>query len=307
MALEPDRWVFSMVSEPNVSQGSLWMLPGALLGPWQNHVTTLVQNRWNISETIMLPSCYPHVTLMLPSCYPHVTLMPLTCPSLAAHLPLTCPSLAPHLPLTDLMWATKVSTITKKDSKECVGKGMFGKFLPVLTWRRPMCVFHCKYHMFWRVRESPRVRHLEPFWLTLAPLSVWIWQNHVTTLLQNRWNISETIMLPPCYPHVTLMLPSCYTHAPHLPLTCPSLAPHLPLTCPSLTSCGPPRSQQLQKKAQRSVLVRACLENSFLCSPESAQCVFFVVNTICSEGSFTALCHHVNGYGVSKCHDTVTN
>jgi hypothetical protein len=142
------------------------------------------------------------------------------CHSLATHLPLTCHSLATHSPLTDLMWATKVSTITKKSSKECVGKGMFGKFLPVLTWQRPMCVFHCKYHMFWRVRESPRVRHLEPFWLTLAPLSVWIWQNHVTTLLQNRWNISETIMLPSCYPHVTLMLRSCPSLAPHLPLTC---------------------------------------------------------------------------------------
>ena len=125
-------------------------------------------------------------------------------------------------------------------------------------------------------------------------------------------------MLPSCYPHVTLMLPSCYPHVTLMPLTCPSLATHLLLTCyslathllftcRSLTSCGPPRSQQLQKNAQRSVLVRACLENSFLCSPESAQCVFFVVNTICSEGSFTALCHHVNGYGVSKCHDTVTN
>ena len=53
--------------------------------------------------------------------------------SLATHLPLTCHSLATHLPLTDLMWATKVSTITKKGSKECVGKGMFGKFLPAPT------------------------------------------------------------------------------------------------------------------------------------------------------------------------------
>ena len=70
---------------------------------------------------------------------------------------------------------------------------------------------------------------------------------------------------------------TCYSLATHLLLTCYSLATHLLLTCRSLTSCGPPRSQQLQKKAQRSVLVRACLENSFLCSPESAQCVFFVV------------------------------
>ena len=64
-----------------------------------------------------------------------------------------------------------------------------------------------------------------------------------------------------------------------------SLATHLPLTCRSLTSCGPPRSQQLQKKAQRSVLVRACLENPFLRPPESAQCAFFTINTICFEGS----------------------
>ena len=73
--------------------------------------------------------------------------------------------------------------------------------------------------------------------------------------------------------------------ATHLPLTCHSLATHLPLTCRSLTSCGPPRSQQLRKKAQRSVLVRACLENSFLRPPESAQCAFFTINTICFEGS----------------------
>jgi hypothetical protein len=70
----------------------------------------------------MLHSC--------PSLAPHLLL---TCYSLAIHLLFTCYSLATHLPLTDLMWATKVSTITKKGSKECVGKGMFGKFLPVLT------------------------------------------------------------------------------------------------------------------------------------------------------------------------------
>ena len=184
----------------------------------------------------MLHSCYAHVTLMLHSCPSLAPHLLLTCYSLATHLLLTCYSLATHLPLTDLMWATKVSTITKKGSKECVGKGMFGKFLPVLTWRRPMCVFHCKYHMFWRVRESPRVRHLEPFWLTLAPLSAWIWQNHVTTLLQNRWIISETIMLPSCYIHVTLMLRSCYAHVTLMPLTCPSLATHLLLTCYSLAT-----------------------------------------------------------------------
>ena len=168
MALEPDRWVFSMVSEPNVSQGSLWMLPGALLGPLPGHslaphrvpksVTfgvilvrigtpvsvNLAKSCHNTASkplkhfrythvTLMLHSCYTHVTLMLRSCYTHAPHLPLTCYSLAIHLLLTCYSLATHLPLTDLMWATKVSTITKKGSKECVGKGMFGKFLPVLT------------------------------------------------------------------------------------------------------------------------------------------------------------------------------
>ena len=190
MALEPDRWVFSMVSEPNVSQGSLWMLPGALLGPLPGH------------------------------------------------------SLAPH-------------RVPKSVT--------FGVIL---------------------------VRIGTPVSVNLAKSC----HNTASKPLKHLRNNYVTFMLPSCYPHVTLM-----------PLTCPSLATHLLLTCRSLTSCGPPRSQQLQKKAQRSVLVRACLENSFLCSPESAQCVFFVVNTICSEGSFTALCHHVNRYGVSKCHDTVTN
>ena len=164
MALEPDRWVFSMVSNSNVPQGSLWMLLGALLKP----------------------------------------LLPLTCYSLATHLLLTCYSLAAHWPHVGHQGLNNY----KKGSKGCVGKGMFGKFLPVPTWRRPMCVFHCKYHMFWRVRGSPRVRHLEPFWLTLAPLSVWIWQ----IMSQHCFKTGEISPKQLCYPHVTLMIPLCYPH-----------------------------------------------------------------------------------------------
>lgn len=63
----------------------------------------------------------------------------------------------------------------------------------------------------------------------------------------------------------------------------------------------------ITEKGSKECVGKGMCGNSFLCSPESAPCVFFVVNTICSEGSFIALCHHVNGYGVSKCHDTVTN
>ena len=58
--------------------------------------------------------------------------------SLATHLLLTCYSLAAHWPHVGHQGLNNY----KKGSKGCVGKGMFGKFLPVPTWRRPMCVFH---------------------------------------------------------------------------------------------------------------------------------------------------------------------
>ena len=79
------------------------------------------------------PSGHSLATHLPLTCYSLATHLPLTCHSLATHLLLTCYPLATHLPLTDLMWATKVSTIMKKCSKECIGKGMFAKFLPALT------------------------------------------------------------------------------------------------------------------------------------------------------------------------------
>ena len=86
--------------------------------------------------------------------------------------------------------------------------------------------------------------------------------------------------------------PSSRSLATHLPLTCHSLATDLPLTCPSLAPhlpSGPNVGNQglnsHKKNAQRSVLVRARLENSFPRSPETIQCLVFTINTICSEGS----------------------
>ena len=98
-------------------------------------------------------------------------------------------------------------------------------------------------------------------------------------------------------------------HFPHLPFTCRSLAVHLRLTWGSLvlgrtisahlllTFCSLAAHLPLTgsmwttgvstvaEKAQKRVLVRVHLENALPHSFETAQCIVFIVNTICFEGS----------------------
>ena len=80
-------------------------------------------NRCNIENILK----YAHgVSPQLHGGYSLVSHLCLTCVSLASHLLLTCCSLTSCGP-------PRSQQFTKKSSKECVGKGMFGKFLPVLT------------------------------------------------------------------------------------------------------------------------------------------------------------------------------
>jgi hypothetical protein len=91
--------------------------------------------------------------------------------------------------------------------------------------------FHGKYHMLWRVRESPRVWHLDSFGRILAPLSVWIWQNHAITMLWNRRNTSVTRMSHPCHTHVTPMSHPCHTHVTPMSHPCHTLVTHMSHIC----------------------------------------------------------------------------
>ena len=66
--------------------------------------------------------------------------------------------------------------------------------------------------MFWRVRESPRMQHLGSYGLTLAPLSVWTWQDRVITMFWNRRNITVPPMSHLCPTYVPPMSHPCPTY-----------------------------------------------------------------------------------------------
>ena len=93
----------------------------------------------------------------------------------------------------------------------------------------------------------------------------------------------------PHFPNLSLTSRSLATH---LPLTSRSLAAHFSLTCRSLVAHLPFTGSMwttgvstVAEKPQKSVLVRVHLENALPHSFETAQHVFFIVNTICFKGS----------------------
>ena len=144
-------------------------------GKWVADTSILFQA---LPPSIPHPSLSIHLALTCCSFGAHLLLtwrflgarLALTCRSLAARLPPTCRSLAAHWLHVDNRGLHSCAKISKKG----FGKGAFGKSPTEFMWNRPTCVFYDRYHMFWWVRESPRVRHLEALGRILAPLSVWI-------------------------------------------------------------------------------------------------------------------------------------